>query len=59
MRSMILTALLMAASTAMAAQPKGKADKNAPQVKQWELPNGLKVIFVPDHKAPVVTVQVF
>ena len=28
-------------------------------MKQWELPNGLKVIFVPDHKAPVVTVQVF
>ena len=24
-----------------------------------ELPNGLKVFFVPDHKAPVVTVQVF
>ena len=60
MRSMILTALLMAAtSTAMAATTKPKADKNAPQLKQWELPNGLKVIFVADHKAPVVTVQVF
>jgi zinc protease len=60
MRSIILTTLLMAAtSTALAATPKAKADKNAPQLKQWELPNGLKVIFVADHKAPVVTVQVF
>src|SRR5882672_3432682 len=31
----------------------------APAVKQWELGNGLKVLFLPDHKAPVVTVQVF
>ena len=30
-----------------------------PDVKQWSLPNGLKVLFVADHKAPVVTVQVF
>jgi zinc protease len=28
-------------------------------VKQWELANGLKVVFVPDHKAPVATVQIF
>ena len=33
--------------------------KSAPQLKQWELPNGLKVLFLADHKAPVVTVQVF
>jgi zinc protease len=60
MRCIILTALLVASSTAMAATPtKAKADKNAPQLKQWELPNGLKVFFIPDHKAPVVTVQVF
>ena len=57
MRSMILATLLLAASTATAATTK--ADKAPPQMKQWELPNGLKVIFVPDHKAPVVTVQVF
>ena len=57
MRSMILATLLTVASTATAATTK--TDKSAPQLKQWELPNGLKVIFVPDHKAPVVTVQVF
>jgi zinc protease len=57
MRSMILATLVAFATTANAAPPK--VDKNAPQMKQWELPNGLKVIFVPDHKAPVVTVQVF
>jgi zinc protease len=59
MRSMILVALVAAASTAAAATAKPRADKNAPQMKQWQLPNGLKVIFVADHKAPVVTVQVF
>ncbi len=60
MRSMILATLLATASIASAATTAtAKPDKNAPQLKQWELPNGLKVIFVPDHKAPVVTVQVF
>jgi zinc protease len=29
------------------------------ELKQWTLDNGLKVVFVADHKAPVVTVQVF
>jgi zinc protease len=56
MRSMILATLLAAASTAAGATAPVKG---APQMKQWELPNGLKVFFVPDHKAPVVTVQVF
>ncbi|MCA1663181.1 MAG: insulinase family protein [Myxococcales bacterium] len=56
MRSMILATLLLS-STAIAAAPKGA--KNAAQLKQWELPNGMKVLFLPDHKAPVVTVQVF
>ncbi len=28
-------------------------------VKSWELPNGLKVLFLADHKAPIATVQVF
>src|SRR6185312_9217949 len=55
MRSMIL-ATLLASTLASAATTR---DKNAPQMKQWDLPNGLKVIFVADHKAPVVTVQVF
>jgi zinc protease len=57
MRSMILAALLVSSSTALAAGPKGA--KSAPQLKQWELPNGMKVLFLADHKAPVVTVQVF
>ncbi len=30
-----------------------------PEVKQWQLDNGLKVLFLAEHKAPVVTVQVF
>ncbi|MDB4966840.1 MAG: peptidase domain protein [Myxococcales bacterium] len=61
MRSIILATLLAASATASAATPNKKAtlDKGAPPVKQWELANGLKVIFVADHKAPVVTVQVF
>jgi zinc protease len=29
------------------------------EVQQWQLKNGLKVLFLADHKAPVVTVQVF
>jgi zinc protease len=57
MRSMILAALLLSSSTAFAAAPKGA--KSAPQLKQWELTNGMKVLFLADHKAPVVTVQVF
>lgn len=57
MRIVILASLLAAASAS--AVPKKAADKNAPVVKQWDLPNGLHVIFIPDHKAPVVTVQVF
>ncbi|MEP6654163.1 MAG: pitrilysin family protein [Myxococcales bacterium] len=30
-----------------------------PDVREWELPNGLKVLFLADHKAPVATVQIF
>jgi zinc protease len=30
-----------------------------PDVREWDLPNGLKVLFLADHKAPVATVQVF
>jgi zinc protease len=60
MRSIILVALLAAASTASATTPKpARRDKTAPQMQKWELANGLEVFFVADHKAPVVTVQVF
>ena len=48
-------ALLLAGSIALAAQ----TDDGAQAVRRWELPNKLKVIFVPDHKAKVVSVQVF
>jgi zinc protease len=30
-----------------------------PDVKSWTLPNGLTVLFLADHKAPIATVQVF
>jgi zinc protease len=32
---------------------------SAAKAKMWQLDNGLKVIFVEEHKAPVVAVQVF
>jgi zinc protease len=28
-------------------------------IKSWSLPNGLEVLFLADHKAPIATVQVF
>ena len=62
MRSVIrvvaLVAVMAAATTAMAAKA-AKPKLDVPDVKQWQLANGLKVIFLADHKAPVVTVQVF
>jgi zinc protease len=30
-----------------------------PDVKSWTLPNGLGVLFLADHKAPIATVQIF
>ncbi len=54
---MTLLAPLALATTVQAAPAAKKAP--VPPVKQWELKNGLKVIYVADHKAPVVTVQVF
>ncbi len=46
------TLLLLTLLTVGAASPP-------PDVKQWQLSNGLHVIFLTDHKAPVVTVQLF
>ena len=51
MRNLVLVALLAGSASA--------AKGTMPDVKQWTLPNKLKVIFLADHKAPVVTVQVF
>src|SRR4051812_8522135 len=38
--------------------PRAKA-RPRPDVRSWELPNGLRVLFVANHQAPVATVQVF
>jgi zinc protease len=47
------------AGPALAATKSSAADAAAASVKQWTLANKLRVIYVPDHKAPVVSVQVF
>jgi zinc protease len=43
-----------AAPVTAAALPSPKLD-----IKNWSLPNGLEVLFLADHKAPIATVQVF
>ena len=43
-----LTALLAIASSAQSAT-------NGPQVSDFTLPNGLELVVIPDHRAPVVT----
>src|SRR5690349_21188998 len=53
-RMILISVLASLAVTAAASKPSA-----GPDVKQWQLPNGLHVVFVPDHKAPVVTVQIF
>jgi zinc protease len=53
MRILPLVVLLCATPGLAATSP------STPEVRQWELANHLKVIFVPDHKAKVVAVQVF
>ncbi len=53
MKRMAIALALGLAATAQA------APQNIPDVKQWELSNGLKVLFLADHKAPTVTVQVY
>ena len=62
-RSLAAATLLLALTLPAdaASKPAGAATKRlpGPDVKEWELPIGLHVIFVADHKAPVVTVQVF
>src|SRR5579871_4207984 len=57
MKRAALVSLLLAPCLAGAAEPAPKA--GLPMVSRWELPNGLKVVFVPDHKAPTVSVQIF
>jgi zinc protease len=40
---------------AAAAGPSGSASANGPQISHFTLPNGLEVVVIPDHRAPVVT----
>ena len=55
----LLLALAPPAGAAAAAGKVGKVAAPKLDVKSWELPNGLKVLFLADHKAPIATVQVF
>ena len=50
------------AAAAMAAAPSARAVPSAGprlDVRSWELENGLKVLFLANHEAPVATVQIF
>src|SRR5262249_39631303 len=63
-RSVLLTLLVAlspvaAGGATKAPAPKGAALSPKLDVASWELPNGLKVLFLPDHDAPIVTVQIF
>jgi zinc protease len=51
-------ALFLAVGIARAAFAEPPETK-LPEARRWQLANGLEVLFVEDHKAPVVTVQVF
>jgi zinc protease len=59
-------ALLAALGPLLAGAPLARAAGRAPaamapklDVKSWRLANGLEVLFLADHKAPIVTVQIF
>ena len=61
-----LLALLAPAPRALAKKPAKAAPATAAalpspklDVKNWTLANGLKVLFLAEHKAPIATVQVF
>ena len=53
MRNLLLIMMVIWGTPARAAEVK------TPDVRRWSLPNGLQVLFLAEHKAPVVTVQVF
>jgi len=57
----VALALHAVPAVAAAANTKTAAKFVVPKVEvvSWELPNGLKVLFLPNHKAPIATVQVF
>jgi zinc protease len=55
---MQLRSLLLVALTLLAVRP-AEASSYAERVKEKTLPNGLKVIVLEDHKAPVAVIQVW
>jgi zinc protease len=57
----LLLILVVAASAASAAPATASADEALPRpdLKEWRLPNGLDVVYLGVHKAPIVTVQVW
>src|SRR6185503_15583812 len=57
-----VTVALSSAEAAPGSKPRaGAGGLSAPKldVRSWELANGLRVLFLADHKAPIATVQVF
>ena len=62
-RGLLLAAIgpigLFVSSSPLVAATTAPAPAPLPEVKQWQLANGLNVFFLPEHKAPVVTAQVF
>ncbi|HXU83161.1 MAG TPA: pitrilysin family protein [Polyangia bacterium] len=57
LRSAALLLALAVATTAQAAPATSAAPRL--DVKTWTLPNGLQVLLLEEHKAPIATVQVF
>src|SRR5205814_6490593 len=53
-----LTCLVASLSFEAAAAPAPQASP-ALAVREWQLANGLRVLLLEDHKAPIATVQVF
>ena len=66
-RAPTATAILSLLALVGVAHAKGDGGKHgasgsvAPKldIKSWDLPNGLHVLFLADHKAPIATVQLF
>jgi zinc protease len=54
-----LAVTLLALAPARAAPPRPAAAAPSLDVRAWQLANGLRVLLVEEHKAPIVTVQVF
>ena len=54
-----MTAPVAAAGTPKAPHTAGSLGEPALDVKSWQLDNGLQVLFLANHEAPVATVQIF